>query len=688
MADIFDTILPDTQAAPQGDVFDAVLPDAKQEPGFMQRLGRGVTEGVTGFLPGLAHQAAGGARGSIDLLSTLLQHPSEMPGKLLDVGKGAARGLTLGGYQPESGVPGSEDLRTVGEVGATSAVASPLLGKIASPVARALAGTGIGAVQGGVSAGVQGGDVATGIGQGIGGGIAGEGLYGTARGIGYVAGAPYRQAVSKMAQGEAEFTDRMAKYGRALGDVQQATMKNKAMMQAYDTEVQAANALVAAGIPGAKEQLAQAIDTRNRLQADFDAGVRGAADQAKKLRPAMAPAQAYAEFNHLRDTAPQTLPDIVLQHTTEHVGKQANRILASSENLPRQAGIGAIDPIEKLAVGLDSVMGETKQANYDPGVVSNFGERWKTFSPEMKQLANEKYQAQIGISGDDIASLTSGRLRLDQFDRMRQLVGAKAGAGSGLASSIYRSLMEDLRNSNDPLAKGYIEANRSYGQNIAAMDLARMSLPARDKYGAETIDTRKLNEIKKMFATYDKDPKLLKFDERQIVDSIPNDQRQPFLDYIDTVFRKREAVDKSKDVVKETRKSLREAENAKPGEAVPKPELYNTKMPDLSQYGSLEPYPDMSYEIPFGFGAAYSAARAGGANISWSILAAHGLGYGAGPIFRLGLTPEGRQFARSVFMDGPPRWGDKAKLMAVQNFLQAQDFNEERKKQMRQAVRR
>ena len=663
---------------------DTLTGNGTATPDFMSRLGTGIKEGAMDFLPALGRQAIGTAKGAYKLGTDA---PENLWSNLGEIGRGAASAATFGAYKPEGGDP---NLQALGQTGIDLATGKylwgPLVGKIASPLIRSLMQPAIGGALGGVSAGVQGGDIATGIGQGIGGGVGGEMLGGAARGAGYVAGVPYRQAVSKMARTEAELASRMAKYGKATADVEQVVQRNKAMMQAYEMDVAAAQAAVAAGVPGAKQNLAMALDTRNRLQADFDASVKGAADEAQKLRPALAPAQAYAEFNRVRDTAPQTLPDIELKITTTNVGKQANRIIASSENLPRQAGIGAIDPVEKLAVGLDSAMKDTAQAVYDPGVIATFGEKWKNFDANMKQLANEKYTAQIGISGDDIASMSSGRLRLDQFDRMRKLVGEKAGAGSGLASSIYWSLMEDLRSSVDPMAKGYIEANRGYSQNIAAMDLTRKVLPARDKYNNETIDARKLSEVSKMFDIYKRDPKLLKFDERQIVESIPLDQRQPFLDYIDTIFKKRSAADMAGEEVKLARKQYEKAQKVKPAIGQ-RPKLASTEMPDLSTYGPLEKYPDMQFDSPLGFGATYSLNRAAGLPISWSILAAHGLGTIAAPIFRLGLSPEGRQFAKAVFMDGPPKWGDKAKLMAVQNFLQAQDFNEERKRKMREFAR-
>ena len=697
---------------PDGENPDTFVPHAAQmimkqeggeQPGFMSRVGKGIQKGVTEFIPNIARQASNTLAGGADLLATALQNPSELlkydaekpyyvGGKLVtavpDIAKGAASGLTLGAYQPE---PGTTDPRyqAIGETGANYVFNKPLqpVLKAVAPLARPLINAGVGAVQGGISAGVQGGDVAEGIGQGIGSSATGEIGFNAARGVGAVAGTPFRQAISKMAQTEVAFADRMSKYGQALNDVTKAEQQNKVSMAAYDLEVGKAKAELAANVAGARDRLGLAIDQRSRAQTAFDESVKGAADQARKLRPALAPEQAYAEFNRLRDTAPQTLPEIVLTNTTANVGKQSSRILESTSNLPRAAGIGAVDPVEKLAVGLDSVMQDSKQANVsDVGGVATFGERWKTFSPEMKQLANEKYTSQIGISGDDIASMTSGRLRLDQFDRMRQLVGEKAGAGSGLASSIYHSMMEDLRSSSDPMAKGYVAANRSYGQNIAAMDLTRMVLPARDKFGHETIDTTKLNNVKKMFDVYDRDPKLLKFDERQIVESIPQDQRRPFLEYIDTIFKKRTTLDTLKQDVKAARAELGTALKAKPAK-VEKPNLASTTLPDLSQYGPLDKYPDMQFDSPLGFGATYSMNRAAGLPISWSILAAHGLGTIAGPIFRLGLTPEGRTLAKNMFLDGPPKWGDKAKLMAVQNFLQAQDFNEERKKQMRQMAR-
>jgi len=296
-------------------------------------------------------------------------------------------------------------------------------------------------------------------------------------------------------------------------------------------------------------------------------------------------------------------------------------------------------------------------------VVKYFGAKWKELSPERRAKLSEDYTKQLGISGDDLAALSGGKLRLDQIDRLTQLLGPKAGE-SRMASKIYWGLMEDMRQSTDPMVQGVLKAKSVQRQSIAANDIAQMVRPAADSLGRPQVAPASLRKLSDTFRNFDRDPSLLKWDERLMVESIPASQRQPFLSFIDEVFKTKEGVKQAGEAVKSAATAAKAKITPKP---VPKPVLTPERLPHLPDDLGLKP---LEYTRGKGaFGAEYAAGRVAGLGIPAAILGAFGINWLAGKVFEAGLTPNGRSFVRQLYSNEPVSLSNTAKIMALTNYL-------------------
>lgn len=390
------------------------------------------------------------------------------------------------------------------------------------------------------------------------------------------------------------------------------------------------------GINRAVSEASNAEQTAVSTQAGLAEAEANAFKQIKSIYSKMSPEQAYAEYNAAR-VIPETLPVVELPNTTAAAQRLGGNLTSATTGLPKS--VGPNNMMEKLTVDLNKMTSEAG-AEANPAVLKTFGTAWNSLSPEARAAANSQYIQNLGIGGDELALINSGKLRLDQADRLLQQIGPKA-SDSKLASHLYWSIMEDLRNSTSPMVQGLLKAKSIQRQDIAAGDIASMLQPTVDKFGRPTVSTSAIKNLKQMFTNYNQDPKLLDWKDKLLVESIPADKRSDVLDVVNNIFRQREAV-----------ANLPKAAESKMG-------LFAHGLAGATG-AAIGGAAGAATGIPhLGFAGAVAGARGG-------VQAADKLYQ---TILRAAVKPQGKAFLQTLYADTPPMVGDMGKLAALQNFV-------------------
>jgi hypothetical protein len=598
-------------------------------PGFMQRLGTAAGKGARDIIPSLANTAVQGARGGIDLLGTLLQRPSELPGKLMDVGRGAAGAATLGAYQPDAaGDPAREALQSVGGsgmAGLTGMGVGKLLGGVASPLLRTLMGTGISAAQGGAGAAVQGGDVAEGIGRALGG-------QATLIGGGAAGGATLRKMASPAAK---------------------VVQQNEAN-QAFNTERAAKIHRDETARARAHVELVKATTDLDNITNELAVrqGMQVVSPFAKTLAAPVTDREAYS---FLKAVQPSALPSVPLNN----LQTKAQEIIDRMTGVPKSIQPGKVVGTAKDLATKDQ-MDPTKQ-NVG-GTTTNLNElsdlQKEAFAPLLKLI--ESHNKAGGIALDKLQDFKTA---------MGTLTQATSGSARRLGSQLYRSFMDDIRETakTSPAAQQYLVANAKSAQNHAAIDIA----------DAITLNGTQRTATGKLVIKPGAIAKAIEKDE--LMAGLPADKRQRLIDTIEEVFQANRRVEEAEAGVKATKPSKPAAERPT-----------GKKLVSKYQPGLMLKTAGRTAGAAIGGAAAGSL---GGVGVLGGMYLGDKAGQAAAAkfpqmIFRAALTEPGTAFIKQLFAQRPPMFGDTARATALQNFLQAQDFNEQREQMMVQAVRR
>ena len=601
---------------------ESAAPAAPAGPGFMQRLGNAAGEGARNIIPSLANTAMQNARGGIDLLSTLLQRPSEMPGKLLDVGKGAASTATLGGYQPEGGDPALQSVGGSAAAGGIGMGVSKLLGGVANPIVRALLSTGINTAQGGASAAVQGGDVAEGMGRALGG-------QAVATAVPAVGGAIAR---------------------KALGPTSRVVQQNESN-QAFNQQRAATIHRDETARARAHVELVQATTDLDNITNELAVrqGLQVTSPFAKTLAAPVTDREAYSFVQAVK---PSALPSIPLNN----LQAKAQEIIDRMSGVPKP-----VQPSKVVGTAKALIPEDTTQQNIG-GTMTDLSElsdlQKQAYAPLLKLI--ESHNKAGGLALDKLQDFKTA---------MGTLTQATSSSARRLGSQLYRSFMDDIRESakTSPAARQYLIANEKSAQNHAAADIA----------DAITLNGTKRTPTGKLVIQPGAITKAIEKDE--LMSGLPADKRQRLIDTIETVFQANRRVEEAEAGVKAAKPSKPAAERPT-GEKL------------ISKY-----QPGVMLKT-LGRTAGAAAGMAGASSLGGvGMMGGAYLGDKAGQalaakfpqmIFRAALTEPGTAFVKQLFAQGPPMFGDTAKAVALQNFLQAQDFNDQREKLMAQQVRR
>lgn len=670
------------------------LEPEKPKPGLGRRLAGAAIEGIKDIAIGLPMAAGSLAKTmGMSLLPPPLR-PESYGERVSGTAKGLASSATLGLYQPElteteaAAAPGGGLVAGVATGGAISKGVTPLaqqlaaklgpaVGKVASNVISKVAETGAYTTPAALQALLTGEDPVEASVRGLSAAGVGATVAGLSKQSAKVLGKPASRGMERETFNDVMSAQAFRDWKYQMELFNQVKQRNAAALDAHKAAVAQAQLKLANGEAGAAEAYHKALLSHKSAEKQMMDIESNLSREAQKLRPKMTPEEAYAEYNAARAT-PDMLPEIELTNTAETAHRLGGGLTQSTEGLPKSAGPGGV--IEKLATGLDEAIGETPGATAHPEALKYFGDKWKTMSDADKLKVNQQFTQQLGISGDDVSLLSSGKLRLDQADRLLQLIGPNAGS-SGLASRLYWSIMEDLRGSKDPMAQGLLKAKAVQRQDIAAGDVARMLRVVPDKYGRPTVEPGAVKKLNSMFENYEKDPRLLKWDERVLVESVPAAERAELLQTFAGLFKQRS-------IVAETKKGLKQAKKVEL-EKVPKPKLEAEVFPEPPEAVFLKEQPlqwmsrqeQMQMESNI-----YFAMRAAGMPIPSAVASSRLINIVPQWLFKIGMTPNGREFIKGLYKDTSVNIGDTAKLGALANYIRVHDQQQQADQQQREKL--
>jgi hypothetical protein len=547
--------------------------------------------------------------------------PEDITGAL----KGAGQGLSLGIYEPQI-APAEADAARGGRFAggmALGAGAGGLVRKALAPLGRPLITTlvealGLGPGLSAASAGLQGGDPLEAA-------AAGTTALGTGQVIGSIAQRGARLAAHPMSQAVAK---------------EQANATATALRERIITETARRRAVQQDMVDSAQSTL-----TGTEVSAYKRAGAIA--------KPVITPESAFDAYN-IAAATPEILPKIPLKNSSKLVADEGHRIVAASEGLPK-----GVQPtgLEKLTAELGEQLAPRtgSSASAPAAIVKQFGkDYWDKLTPESKANINAQLSAKIGVTGDDLSLMSSPNLRLDQVKMLVDKIGPMTSS-SPLASKMYANLMEDLRTSGDPMATGVAHGFRLSHQVRSAGEVQRMLRPVPDEMGRDTISSTGLKKLTAMFRNYDRNPKLLSWNERLTVEGIPAPARSELLKLFSDIYIKRTEVTHAEANLKATkpREVQMEVTRGMPEDVLKhRPMRYQREDAQRSSTN-------------------YALSRALGMPIPWAVLSMVGLDLLNQAVFRVGLTPAGRSFVRALYADRPPSIRDTAKISAIVNYLQS-----------------
>lgn len=633
--------------------------------------------------------------------------------------KGVGQGLSMGLYSPpQPTVQGSQDLRNLGQqVGGAIPFVTGLEGlkalgvgaKAGIPIVSSLMNAIQGGSQGGWEGAVQGATT--------GAGVAGlsEALGATGKkGLQYVERPYARNVIEPAADYATTEATKLEKFQQTRGrQLDQYQIDEDAARKAYDTEqgkILAANRnkILNAQLWEAQradqdlknaqtlEQHRELISRRDSARATLDkilgkGGEAGTLPETLKAigSPSMTPQEAYAAYN-LAKANPETLPRIPLTASTDILKSVGGGLAASTEGLPKAAGPTGLT--EKLAVGLGSELPSEAGQPIHPKVKDYFGPSinavkaatLKTISDSFyKQEALGQVAKGIGLDHGALNDMAQGTLRLDQADRLLQVLG-KASNNSRVAGKIFWGLVSDLESAakDNPEVQSLLNARGVYRQTVAINDLTEMAAPTSGRTQPN------LAAIRAVFNSSKRSDMLL-------AKSFPEATRKTLIDTLARTWQIREEA--TKVIRKPTVQSIPVAKPFtlkeplppyKPGEVpvtpIPKPgeaptEAFRPKFPEQGQM--LDQLAQGKWAISPAI--LTTLAHFAGMPISWGgAIFSLALATKIAPMIAFKLTmlaarsQAGRNFLEQLYKGEAPSGLNTTKLMALGNFVQSQQQKE------------